>query len=170
MKSIFRESLKLMDPFKTVWGGSTLPEKLKIAPTVMDNVTFSDPVMQEEIFGPVLPVLTWDSLECAVANINSMAHPLALYLFTSDKKTARFVTSIAVSAEAASTIPSSIWPPAKWASAVSASGMGSYHGKAGFLTFSHTKSIVDKKTWLDLPMRYQPYRKLNDKLIHIFLR
>ena len=50
------------------------------------------------------------------------------------------------------------------------SGMGSYHGKTGFLTFSHMKSIVDKKTWLDLPMRYQPYRKLNNKLIHLFLR
>ena len=145
----FQRILKLMDPAKTVWGGSTLPEKLKIAPTVMDNVTFSDPVMQEEVFGPVLPVLTWDSLEGAVAKINSMAHPLALYLFTSDKKTARFVTSHCGFGE---------------------SGMGSYHGKAGFLTFSHTKSIVDKKTWLDLPMRYQPYRKLNDKLIHIFLR
>ena len=145
----FQRILKLMDPAKTVYGGSTLPEKLKIAPTVMDNVTFSDPVMQEEIFGPVLPVLTWDSLEGAVAKINSMAHPLALYLFTSDKKTARFVTSHCGFGE---------------------SGMGSYHGKAGFLTFSHTKSIVDKKTWLDLPMRYQPYRKLNDKLIHIFLR
>lgn len=82
----FQRILKLMDPAKTVWGGSTLPEKLKIAPTVMENVTFSDPVMQEEIFGPVLPVLTWDSLEGAVAKINSMAHPLALYLFTSDKR------------------------------------------------------------------------------------
>ena len=167
----FQRILKLMDPAKTVWGGSTLPEKLKIAPTVMDNVTFSDPVMQEEIFGPVLPVLTWDSLEGAVAKINSMAHPLALYLFTSDKKTARFVTShCGFGGCCINDTIIHLATSEMGFGGFGESGMGSYHGKAGFLTFSHTKSIVDKKTWLDLPMRYQPYRKLNDKLIHIFLR
>ena len=167
----FQRILKLMDPAKTVWGGSTLPEKLKIAPTVMDNVTFSDPVMQEEIFGPVLPVLTWDSLEGAVAKINSMAHPLALYLFTSDKKTARFVTShCGFGGGCINDTIIHLATSEMGFGGFGESGMGSYHGKAGFLTFSHTKSIVDKKTWLDLPMRYQPYRKLNDKLIHIFLR
>lgn len=167
----FQRILKLMDPAKTVCGGSTLPEKLKIAPTVMDNVTFSDPVMQEEIFGPVLPVLTWDSLEGAVAKINSMAHPLALYLFTSDKKTARFVTShCGFGGGCINDTIIHLATSEMGFGGFSESGMGSYHGKAGFLTFSHTKSIVDKKTWLDLPMRYQPYRKLNDKLIHIFLR
>ena len=166
----FQRILKLMDPAKTVCGGSTLPEKLKIAPTVMDNVTFSDPVMQEEIFGPVLPVLTWDSLEGAVAKINSMAHPLALYLFTSDKKTARFVTSHCGFGGGINDTIIHLATSEMGFGGFGESGMGSYHGKAGFLTFSHTKSIVDKKTWLDLPMRYQPYRKLNDKLIHIFLR
>ena len=167
----FQRILKLMDPAKTVWGGSTLPEKLKIAPTVMDNVTFSDPVMQEEIFGPVLPVLTWDSLDGAVAKINSMAHPLALYLFTSDKKTARFVTShCSFGGGCINDTIIHLATSEMGFGGFGESGMGSYHGKAGFLTFSHTKSIVDKKTWLDLPMRYQPYRKLNDKLIHIFLR
>ena len=167
----FQRILKLMDPAKTVCGGSTLPEKLKIAPTVMDNVTFSDPVMQEEIFGPVLPVLTWDSLEGAVAKINSMAHPLALYLFTSDKKTARFVTShCGFGGGCINDTIIHLATSEMGFGGFGESGMGSYHGKAGFLTFSHTKSIVDKKTWLDLPMRYQPYRKLNDKLIHIFLR
>ena len=160
-----------MDPAKTVCGGSTLPEKLKIAPTVMDNVTFSDPVMQEEIFGPLLPVLTWDSLEGAVAKINSMAHPLALYLFTSDKKTALFVTShCGFGGGCINDTIIHLATSEMGFGGFGESGMGSYHGKAGFLTFSHTKSIVDKKTWLDLPMRYQPYRKLNDKLIHIFLR
>ena len=154
-----------------LWRLTPCRKSLKIAPTVMDNVTFSDPVMQEEIFGPVLPVLTWDSLEGAVAKINSMAHPLALYLFTSDKKTARFVTShCGFGGGCINDTIIHLATSEMGFGGFGESGMGSYHGKAGFLTFSHTKSIVDKKTWLDLPMRYQPYRKLNDKLIHIFLR
>ena len=167
----FQRITALMDPKKTVWGGSTLPEKLKIAPTVMDNVTFSDPVMQEEIFGPVLPVLTWDSLEGAVAKINSMAHPLALYLFTSDKKTARCVTShCGFGGGCINDTIIHLATSEMGFGGFGESGMGSYHGKAGFLTFSHTKSIVDKKTWLDLPIRYQPYRKFHEKLLHLFLR
>ena len=167
----FQRILKLMDPAKTVWGGSTLPEKLKIAPTVMDNVTFSDPVMQEEIFGPLLPVLTWDSLEEAVAIINSMPHPLALYLFTRDKKAAGYVTThCGFGGGCINDTIIHLATSEMGFGGFGESGMGSYHGKAGFLTFSHTKSIVDKKTWLDLPMRYQPYRKFHEKLLHLFLR
>ena len=76
----------LIDPSKTVCGGGSNRETLQIEPTVLDNVTFEDPVMQQEIFGPVLPVLTYDSLGGAVTKINSMAHPLALYIFTEDEK------------------------------------------------------------------------------------
>lgn len=66
---------------------------LQIEPTILDNVTFDDPDHAQEIFGPVLPVLTYDSLGSAVTRINSMPHPLALYIFTSDEKNAREVTS-----------------------------------------------------------------------------
>ena len=83
----------LIDPSKTVCGGNTDLGSLQIEPTILDNVTFEDPVMQQEIFGPVLPVLTYDSLGSAVSKINSLAHPLALYIFTSDEKAAREVTS-----------------------------------------------------------------------------
>ncbi|MCD8330199.1 MAG: aldehyde dehydrogenase, partial [Lachnospiraceae bacterium] len=83
----------LIDPAKVVIGGNVNPDTLQIEPTVMDDVTFGDPVMQEEIFGPILPVLTYDSLDDAVRKINSMEHPLALYLFTSSKGSARMVMS-----------------------------------------------------------------------------
>lgn len=167
----FQRITALMDPKKTVWGGSTLPEKQKITPTVMDHVTFSDPVMQEEIFGPLLPVLTWDSLEEAVANIHSMPHPLALYLFTRDKKAAGYVTAhCGFGGGCINDTIIHLATSEMGFGGFGESGMGSYHGKAGFLTFSHTKSIVDKKTWLDLPMRYQPYRKFHEKLLHLFLR
>ena len=167
----FQRITALMDPKKTVWGGSTLPEKQKITPTVMDHVAFSDPVMQEEIFGPLLPVLTWDSLEEAVANIHSMPHPLALYLFTRDKKAAGYVTThCGFGGGCINDTIIHLATSEMGFGGFGESGMGSYHGKAGFLTFSHTKSIVDKKTWLDLPMRYQPYRKFHEKLLHLFLR
>ena len=167
----FRRVCGLIDPDKVIFGGQADERTLRIQPTIMDRVTADDAVMQEEIFGPVLPVLTWDSLEGAVAKINSMAHPLALYLFTSDKKTARFVTShCGFGGGCINDTIIHLATSEMGFGGFGESGMGSYHGKAGFLTFSHTKSIVDKKTWLDLPMRYQPYRKFHEKLLHLFLR
>jgi len=161
----------LMDSRKVVFGGKTDAAALKIEPTVMDHVTFEDAVMQEEIFGPVLPVLTYESLDAAIEKINSMQHPLALYLFTSDKEAADKVT--ARCGYGGGCINDTIIHLATSEMGFGGfgeSGMGSYHGKDGFDTFTHYKSIVDKKTWLDLPMRYQPYRKIHNKLIHMFLK
>ncbi|MDD7220027.1 MAG: aldehyde dehydrogenase family protein, partial [Clostridia bacterium] len=137
----------------------------------MDNVTFEDKIMQEEIFGPVLPVLTYTNLDGAISRINSMAHPLALYIFTNDKAAARKVTSsCSFGGGCINDTIIHLATSEMGFGGFGESGMGAYHGKEGFRTFSHYKSIVDKKTWLDLPMRYQPYRKINDKLIHVFLR
>lgn len=160
----------LIDNQKVVYGGNTDYASLRIEPTIMDRVTFDDPIMQEEIFGPVLPVLTYDSLPQAIAKINALPHPLALYLFTANKKAAHLVTSRC--GFGGGCINDTIIHLATshlGFGGFGESGMGAYHGKAGFDTFSHKKSIVDKKTWLDLPMRYQPYRKINDYLIHRFL-
>lgn len=161
----------LINPEKVVCGGKSNHQTLQIEPTVMDNVTFEDAVMQEEIFGPVLPILTYDSIDQAIKKINSMPHPLALYLFSSDKKNIAKVT--AKCGYGGGCINDTIIHLATSEMGFGGfgeSGMGSYHGKDGFQTFSHYKSIVDKKTWLDLPMRYQPYRKINEKLIHLFLK
>ena len=167
----FDRIMGLIDPEKVVWGGKSDKSTRKIEPTLMNHVTFNDAVMQEEIFGPVLPVLTYDSLDAAIEKINSMPHPLALYLFTSDKQAAKKVMSRC--GFGGGCINNTILPLATSEMGFGGfgeSGMGSYHGKEGFRTFSHNKSIVDKKTWLDLPMRYQPYKKFNEKLLHIFLR
>lgn len=140
-------------------------------PTVMEHVTFDDAVMQEEIFGPILPILTYDSLDQAIHKINSMPHPLALYVFTSDKTVARKVTArCGFGGGCINDTIIHLATSEMGFGGFGESGMGSYHGKDGFRTFSHYKSIVDKKTWLDLPMRYQPYRKINEKLIHLFLK
>ena len=127
--------------------------------------------MQEEIFGPILPVLTYDSLEDAIQTVNSKAHPLALYLFTSDKSAARKITSrCCFGGGCINDTIIHLATSEMGFGGFGESGMGSYHGKDGFDTFSHYKSIVDKKTWLDLPMRYQPYRDVYGKLIRMFLK
>ena len=161
----------LIDPAKVVCGGGSDADTLKIEPTLMDHVTFDDAVMQEEIFGPVLPVLTYDSLDAAIRKINSMAHPLALYIFTNSKAVAGKVTSeCGFGGGCINDTIIHLATSEMGFGGFGESGMGSYHGRDGFRTFSHYKSIVDKKTWLDLPMRYQPYSSLNEKLIHMFLK
>ncbi len=167
----FDRILSLIDEKKVVHGGDSDRNTLRIEPTVMDNVTFSDAVMQEEIFGPVMPVLTFDSLDEAIRRINSMPHPLALYLFTSDKKAARKVTArCGFGGGCINDTIIHLATSEMGFGGFGESGMGAYHGKTGFDTFTHYKSIVDKKTWIDLPMRYQPYRKRNEKMIRFFLK
>lgn len=167
----FQRILGLIDPAKVICGGRSDASALKIEPTVMDHVVFTDAVMQEEIFGPVLPILTYNSLDGAIRQIHSMPHPLALYLFSSDKAAIRKVVSqCGFGGGCINDTVIHLATSNMGFGGFGESGMGSYHGKDGFMTFSHHKSIVDKKTWLDLPMRYQPYRKINEKLIHMFLK
>ena len=161
----------LIDVKKLVCGGRTDRSTLQIEPAVLDSVTFDDPIMQEEIFGPLLPILTYTDIDEAIARINSMSHPLALYIFTGDKSIAGKVTeSCGFGGGCINDTIIHLATSEMSFGGFGESGMGGYHGKRGFDTFSHEKSIVDKKTWIDLPMRYQPYRKLNEKLIHLFLR
>lgn len=167
----FDRILNLIDDSKVVYGGKHDRSALRIEPTVMDRVTFSDPVMQEEIFGPVMPVMIYDSLDEVLTNVNALPHPLVLYLFTSSKETVKRVTSqCGFGGGCVNDTIIHLATSEMGFGGFGESGMGAYHGKTGFDTFSHYKSIVDKKTWLDLPMRYQPYKKIYNKVIHIFLK
>lgn len=167
----FNRICRLMDGEKLAFGGHVDQESMQIEPSVLDNVTFDDAIMQEEIFGPLLPVVTYRTLDEAIAKINSMSHPLALYIFTRDQSAARKVTSrCGFGGGCINDTIIHLATSEMGFGGFGESGMGDYHGKQGFETFSHTKSIVDKKTWIDLPMRYQPYKKRNEKLIHLFLR
>lgn len=167
----FHRIVSLLDSKKLVHGGSFAETTLQIEPTVLSNVTWNDPVMQEEIFGPVLPILTYDSFDQAIEKINTMPHPLALYIFTSNKEAANKATSLCgFGGGCINDVVIHLATSEMGFGGFGESGMGSYHGKSGFDTFSHYKSIVDKKTWLDLPMRYQPYTKLNKKLLKMFLK
>ena len=162
----------LIDPAKTVIGGERDRDALQIAPTVLDNVTWDDAVMQQEIFGPILPVLTFADFEELYARLTVGPKPLALYIFSSDRARIRAVTArVPFGGGCVNDVVIHLATSQMGFGGVGESGMGAYHGKTGFAAFSHTKSIVDKKTWLDLPMRYRPYRRrLYSGLLRLFLR
>lgn len=168
----FQRLCSLMDKQKVVHGGITNPYTCQISPTIMDGITAQDSVMGEEIFGPLLPVLTFDSFDQVVSGLKYKAKPLALYLFSSNKSHIDCVTrELQYGGGCINDVVIHLATSEMAFGGVGESGMGGYHGKRGFEAFSHTKSIVDKKTWLDLPMRYQPYTsKLYSKLLHIFLK
>lgn len=170
-KKHFDRILSLIDQNKVVHGGGSYPETLQIEPTIMDDVTFDDAVMKEEIFGPVLPILTFNHIQEVINKVNAMPHPLALYMFSRSRANAKKVMN--ETSFGGGCINDTIIHLATsnmGFGGFGESGMGSYHGKCGFDTFSHKKSIVDKKQFIDLPMRYQPYKNINEILIHMFLR
>ncbi len=141
-------------------GGETNEQELYMAPTIIDNVTWNDPVMQEEIFGPVLPILEYSSLNEVTDAIKKFNKPLALYLFTNNKKTEREVLHEAsFGGGCVNNIFMHLSSPHLPFGGVGASGMGAYHGKASFDTFSHYKSILKSSTTFDLQsVKYPPYK------------
>lgn len=158
----FNRVFSLIDPEKTVYGGKADPVTRKIQMTVMDGVTWDDAVMKEEIFGPVIPVLTYDKLDEVISVIKSHDKPLALYIFSSSKENIEKVhSSCQFGGGCVNETDIHVITTAMGFGGIGESGMGQYHGKAGFDTFTHYTSIVDKSAFIDLEQRYQPYSKLN---------
>ncbi len=154
---------RLLDSGEKVVGGQTDVSEKYIAPTVLRNVDPSSPVMADEIFGPILPVLTVKDVDAAIQFINERPKPLALYVFTKDKEHARRVLSRTSSGGACvNDAVSHLGVPELPFGGVGASGMGAYHGKSSFDTFTHKKSVLDKPTYVDPSLRYPPYG--HDKL------
>ena len=167
----FHRLCRLMEREKSVHGGDVEVENCRIAPTVMDGVSWDDAVMQEEIFGPVLPILTFETMEEVISLLAHRPKPLAFYFFSENKKRVEEAASrCAFGGGCVNDVIIHLATSEMGFGGVGESGMGAYHGREGFEAFSHRKSIVDKKTWMDLPMRYQPYRKVYDKAIRLFLR
>lgn len=144
-------------------GGYTKASEKYIAPTLLDGITWDDPIMQEEIFGPILPVIEYENLEEVLNKIKDRPKPLALYYFSRNKKAQEKILrevgfgggciNDTLLQFASAHIP---------VGGVGTSGIGSYHGKESFLAFSHSKGIVKKSRYLDIPLRYPPYNgKLN---------
>lgn len=168
----FERLCGLIDREKVILGGVWDTTSRQIAPTVMDGVTEADAVMGEEIFGPIMPILTFDDFDATVDALKTKDKPLALYLFSNDKRRVKRVTKeLAYGGGCVNDVVIHLATTEMGFGGVGESGMGSYHGKDGFDAFSHLKSIVDKATWLDLPMRYQPYKsKLYAAALRMFLR
>ncbi len=167
----FKRILSLINTEKTVFGGEYIEAECKISPTVLDGVTADDAVMQEEIFGPILPVLTFKSIDDVVKNLKKAAHPLALYLFTEDKTAEeRVLNEVPFGGGCVNDTIIHLASEYIPFGGVGNSGMGKYHGIESFKTFTHEKSILKKYTRIDLPMRYQPYTEKNLASIKHFLK
>jgi len=154
----FNRLREFLNNGKIIAGGETNAETRYIAPTLLEAVSWEDPVMQEEIFGPILPILEYEDLDSAIAQINAYPKPLALYLFSQDKNKQQKV--LQETSAGGVTINDTIIHIASTElpfGGVGESGMGAYHGKASFDTFTHYKSVTNRKFWLDIPLRYPPY-------------
>lgn len=167
----FARLLGLINTETLIVGGQSDPKTLKIAPTVLDNITLDRPVMGEEIFGPILPVITYEKFDEIYALIDHNPTPLALYLFSNDKKRQKEVLSrISFGGGCINDAIVHVATTHMAFGGVGESGMGGYHGKSGFDTFTHYKSIVDKKLFPDLNVRYQPYTKSKEKLLKMIMK
>ena len=144
---------------KIIHGGEQDAKDLFLAPTILSEVLPESPVMQEEIFGPILPVLDFDSLDDALARLRDRPTPLAFYLFTSNRATeARVLAETRSGGVCVNDVVSHMIGTGLPFGGLGESGMGSYHGRAGFDTFSHQRAVLRRATWLDTPFRYPPER------------
>lgn len=155
---------------KILYGGEASQESLKIEPTLVE-ADWDSPVMQEEIFGPVLPILTYKTREELVAVLHRHPNPLALYIFSTDKKNIEWITShISFGGGCINDTIVHLATNELPFGGVRQSGIGSYHGVKSFETFTHYKSILKKANWIDMPIRYTPYSKVKKRLIHFFIK
>ncbi len=165
------ERLKyFIDNSQVYYGGKCVAEKNLIEPTILYPVKLADRVMQEEIFGPILPVLTFDTTDEVMQIIKKFEKPLALYLFTKNKALKKeFLQKVAFGGGAINDTILHLANPNLPFGGVGNSGLGTYHGYRGFETFSHLKSILDKPTWFEPAMKYPPYTKQKLKLLKLFM-
>jgi len=158
--------LKLIDVKKVCIGGKTDKSDLYIAPTVMDNVSFDDAVMQEEIFGPILPIIEFSNLDSAIKMVKDRPKPLSLYIFsTSNKSIDKIFHEISFGGGAVNDAVMQLANSNLPFGGVGDSGMGNYHGKAGFDTFSHFKSIYYHSNIIEPSIKYTPYSDWKLKLL-----
>lgn len=167
----FERLCGLMRDARPVIGGGSNVDSLRIEPTLLDGITPNSAAMQEEIFGPILPMMTWEKWSDVEDFVLSRPRPLASYLFTTDSVAEkRFINNLSFGGGCVNDTIIHLAVHGLPFGGVGDSGMGSYHGKAGFDTFTHYKSVLTKDNWLDLPFRYHPYSKFKSAILRLFLR
>ncbi|QNJ98544.1 aldehyde dehydrogenase [Constantimarinum furrinae] len=161
----------LIDPSKVYFGGKTDPASRIIEPTILHHCTFKDDIMEEEIFGPLLPVITFEDIANLISKIKTLPKPLSAYVFTEKSATKRKVLNeLSFGGGAVNDTVMHITNIKLPFGGVGNSGIGSYHGEFGFKAFSHQKSIIDKPTWLELPLKYYPHSEGSLKWIRRLLK
>ncbi len=156
----FNRLTNLIDQNKIYFGGKTNKAERHIEPTILTNISFEDPIMQQEIFGPVLPVISYTDIDQAITQVKSMDKPLSCYIFTNNIKIKnKILTQISFGGGCINDTVMHITNHHLPFGGVGASGTGSYHAEAGFKTFSHYKSILDKPFWFEPNFKYPPYSK-----------
>ena len=160
------------NPDATVtFGGHGDPETLRIEPTCLRGVTLDDPVMGEEIFGPVLPVITYRTLDEAFAVVRTFETPLATYVFSDDKDVQqRVIRELPFGGATINDVVIHLANNHMGFGGLGNSGMGSYHGKAGFDCFTHYKSTLKKGTWLEMPIRNPPFDDAKMRLLKMLMK
>ena len=154
----FERLIKMIDPENVFYGGNFDAEKRFIEPTILQNVTWEDSVMQEEIFGPILPVLTYKNFNEALLQISKHEKPLAAYLFTNNSEEKDlFTTRISFGGGCINDVVMHLSNDHLPFGGVGNSGIGNYHGKFGFDTFSHQKAILERATSGEPDLKYPPY-------------
>lgn len=155
----FDRLVNLLGSGEIVCGGGFNRDTNQIEPTVLDRVTWASPVMQEEIFGPILPIIEFDSLHEVVKQVNSRPKPLALYYFTRSRKNEKYILEH-ISSGGACVNDTMVHLVTSYMAfgGVGESGMGSYHGENSFRTFSHSKGVMKKSLMFDVPLRYPPFK------------
>lgn len=166
----YKRLLNLIKVEKNIIGGRADEFSRKIEPTVLPEADFEDEIMKEEIFGPLLPIIEYDDIKKLIRTIKEREKPLACYVFTKYEKTARhIIKSISYGGGCVNDVVLQVSNHYMPFGGVGNSGIGSYHGKYGFDTFSHKKSVVWNETMLDLPIRYAPFNLLKFRMLKYIL-
>lgn len=154
----FERLIKLIDKDKIYMGGNSHSEKLYIEPTILTNVNWDDKVMQEEIFGPILPILSFTDFNLTLNEVLEHEKPLAAYLFTNNSEEKEsFMNTLSFGGSCINDVIMHLGNKNLPFGGVGSSGIGNYHGKFGFETFSHQKAILEKATWGEPNIKYPPY-------------
>lgn len=165
-KKNFERLVQLINPDKIYFGGKYTEENLYIEPTILNNVNWEDDVMQEEIFGPILPVISFTNFHQALNSVLELEKPLSAYLFTNNNEEKDlFTQKLSFGGGCINDVVMHLGNDNLPFGGVGNSGMGSYHGKFGFETFSHQKAVLDRATWGEPDLKYPPYSENKIKWI-----
>jgi aldehyde dehydrogenase (NAD+) len=156
----FERLSSLIDNHKVFFGGKTNKENRFISPTILQDVSFTDQIMEDEIFGPILPVIGFSNLNEVIKEVKQKPKPLACYIYSRNRKEVnKLIKEISFGGGAINDSVMHMSNPKLPFGGVGLSGTGSYRGQAGFRTFSHYKSILDKPFWFESALKYPPYTK-----------